>query len=263
MTFLEATGFRLHYLLEGDPDRPVVLLSNSLGADLSMWDPQMPALLERFRVLRYDTRGHGRSEMPGASTTLTTLAEDAIALLASLGIARAHVCGVSLGGMTAMEIALNAPSCVRSLVLSNTAAKIGTPDMWNRRILDVEQSGLAAIADTVPLRWFTPAFLAESHALATSKAMLLRSSAAGYAAAAGAIRDVDLRMQLHTIAVPTLVLSGTDDLVTPPGDGQALAAGIPGAAFRQVPGAHLSNLEAPAAYNAALLSFLLQESTHD
>ncbi len=258
MPFVDAGGFKLHYSLEGDPSCPTVLLSNSLGADISMWDAQMDALLPAFRVLRYDTRGHGKSELPTGTCALADLGRDILKLLDALAIDQVHLCGVSLGGLTAMWMGLHASGRVRSLVLSNTAAKIGTAEVWMDRISKVEQGGLASIADTVVPRWFTSAFQQRGNALAAAKAMLLGCSPAGYLAASTALRDSDPRPEVHLLSMPTLVISGECDMVTPPSDGQALEAAIPGAIFRQVPGAHLSNIEEPAAYNRVLLSFLQQ-----
>ena len=152
MTFADISGFRLHYSLEGDSSHPVVVLSNSLGADLSMWDAQVEELLPAFRVLRYDTRGHGKSEVPAGPCTLSDLGGDLVGLLDALRVDRVQICGVSLGGMTAMWVGLHAPHRVAGLVLSNTAAKIGTPDAWNERIAKVESDGLASIADSVMSR---------------------------------------------------------------------------------------------------------------
>lgn len=258
MPFANLPGFKLHYTLEGDPSHPVVALSNSLGADLSMWDAQMQALLPDFQILRYDTRGHGLSELPSHPCTLSDLGADLLALLDALNIAQAHICGVSLGGTTAMWIGLHAPHRATSLVLSNTAAKIGTPASWNGRMAIVEATGLSSIVDSVMSRWFTPNFPQRN--LALQKEKFLRCSTAGYLAASSAVRDADLRAEIHAITVPTLVLSGANDIVTPPSDGHALQASIPGATFVQVPGAHLSNIEEPAAYNRVLLPFLQQQA---
>jgi 3-oxoadipate enol-lactonase len=261
MTFANVAGFKLHYSLEGDSSRPVVVLSNSLGADLSMWDAQVDALLPAFRILRYDTRGHGKSEVPAGPCTLSDLGGDLVGLLDALHIDRAQVCGVSLGGMTAMWVGVHAPHRVAGLVLSNTAAKIGTRDSWNERIAKVESEGLTSIADAVMSRWFTPGFPERN--LTVQKGKFLGCSLAGYVAASGAIRDADLRGEIRSISAPTLVLSGENDVVTPPNEGRALQAAIPGSIFREVPGAHLSNIEEAAAYNQALLPFLQQQATSE
>ena len=158
-----------------------------------------------------------------------------------------------------MWLALHAGGSVDRLVLSNTAARIGTAAAWDERIATVQRGGLSAIAGTVPLRWFTPTFLADAEASAAQQAMLLRCSAAGYVAASAAVRDADLRNEIGVITAPTLVLSGASDTATSPAKGEALAAAIPSARLHLVPGAHLSNIEASEAYNAALLPFLLNQ----
>ena len=263
MPFANTHGFSLHYSLEGPSSYPTVVLSNSLGADLSMWNGQMDALLAHFRVLRYDTRGHGQSQIPDGPCTLANLGGDLIALLDVLGIRQAQLCGVSLGGMTAMWVGLHAPQRITSLVLSHTSARIGTADSWKERIEKVEAKGLSSIADAVVARWFTPTFQEHRTNFTVQKEMLLGCSRAGYLAASGALRDSDLRPEIHTLTMPTLVISGANDVVTPTSDGRSLENGISGAIFRQVPGAHLSNIEEPEAYNAVLLPFLLHYATSE
>ena len=262
MPFVEVVGCRLFYSLEGEPDRPVVVLSNSLGADTTMWDGQMPALLQSFRVLRYDTRGHGQSSVPATGCDLTELGRDLVRMMDHASVEVASLCGVSLGGLTAMAAALHAPERFRAVVLSNTAARIGTVDGWNERIAVVKQKGLASIADAVPLRWFTSAFQADGPAMARQKAMLLRCSDAGYIGASAAVRDADLRARIAAIQLPVLVIAGVEDTATTPAEGRALAAAIPGAGFAEIPGAHLCNIEFPAAYNDVLLPFLEQHENH-
>ena len=260
MPFADVGDFRLYYSLEGDKDKPVVLLSNSLGADASMWDAQVPALLRSFRVLRYDTRGHGQSGMPDGAYMLDELGSDVLRIMDHAAVETAHLCGVSLGGLTAMWVALHAPFRLRSVVLSNTAAKIGAAATWNERIAAIEAKGLAGIVDSVPLRWFTPAYQANTAAMEEQKAMLLRCSDMGYVRAAAVVRDADLREQVCEISLPTLVISGIQDLATPPSDGRALAESIAGALFMTMAGAHLSNIEHPEAYNRILLTHLQGEA---
>ncbi len=256
MPLIDLLGTSFHYDFAGDPSLPVLAFSNSLGADLSMWDAQISTLLPHFRVLRYDTRGHGRSAMSSNPTTIAALGLDLLALLDALQIDRFHLCGVSLGGLTAQWIALHASDRVQTLVLSNTAAKIGEADAWNQRIQVVTTGGLAAIADTVPARWFTPAFVSDSSRFQPQKDMLLRCSTRGYIAAAAALRDTDLRPEIPSISTPTLVISAADDLATPPSDGQFLHSAIANSRFLLLPGGHLCNIEFPELYNAALLQFL-------
>ena len=256
MALIDLFGTDFHYELAGDPSLPVVALSNSLGADLSMWDAQAAALRPYFRVLRYDTRGHGRSAMPDEPTTLQSLGRDLVTLLDTLRIEQVHLCGVSLGGLTAMWVALHAPERVHRLVLSNTAAKIGETAAWDERIAVVNAGGMKAIADAVPARWFTPAFVADKTRFQPRKEMLLGCSAQGYTAASEAIRDSDLRQEVSSITAPTLIISAIDDLATPPAEGRFLQSAIAGSEFQLLPGGHLCNIEFPELYNAALLTFL-------
>ena len=256
MPNIDLLGTNFHYELAGDSSLPVLALSNSLGADFSMWDAQVPALLPNFRVLRYDTRGHGHSAMPTGKTSLAALGQDLLNLLDALAIERFHLCGVSLGGLTAMWIALQAPHRLQSLILSNTAAKIGEAASWNERIDVVSAGGLEAIANTVPTRWFTPAFVADPVRFQPQREMLLGCSRQGYIAASAAIRDSDLRYEVTSITAPTLVLSATDDLATPPSEGHFLHSAIRKSHFQLLPGGHLCNIEFPKLYNAALHSFL-------
>ena len=249
-------GTAFHYELAGDQSLPVVALSNSLGADLSMWDVQAAALRPYFRVLRYDTRGHGGSAMPIEPTTLASLGRDLVNLLDTLRIEQVHLCGVSLGGLTAMWVALHAPQRVRRLVLSNTAAMIGETAAWNDRIAVVQAGGMKAIADAVPTRWFTPAFVADNTRFQPQKEMLLGCSAQGYIAASEAIRDSDLRQEVSSITAPTLIISSANDFATPPAEGRFLQAAIADSDFQLLPGGHLCNIEFPELYNAALLTFL-------
>jgi 3-oxoadipate enol-lactonase len=256
MPLIDLLGTDFYYELAGDPTLPVVAFSNSLGADLSMWDAQATALRPYFRVLRYDTRGHGRSTMPAGPTTLASLGLDLIALLDALGIEQVHLCGVSLGGLTAMWVALHVTTRLHSLVLSNTAAKIGEAAAWNERIAVVKAGGMKAITDAVPTRWFTPAFVADSTRFQRQKQMLLGCSMQGYVAASEAIRDSDLREKVSSITAPTLIISATDDVATPPAEGRFLQAALAGSEFQLLPGGHLCNIEFPELYNAALLKFL-------
>jgi len=250
-------GVRIDYSLEGAADAPVLVLSNSLGTDRAMWDPQMAALRARFRVLRYDTRGHGASGVPAQPYLVDRLGRDVLALLDGCGIARAHFCGLSMGGMTGMWLGREAPARLDRLVLCNTAARIGPPEVWDKRVETVRASGMEAIVPGVIERWFTAPFRArEPAAVARIVAMLRATPPAGYVAACLAIRDMDQRAQLAAIRAPTLVIAGESDLATPAADGRFAAEQIPGARFVALAAAHLSNIEAAAEFTAALLGFL-------
>jgi len=257
MRYFDLPDGKLHYSFEGDAGKPVLLLSNSLGTDMSMWEPQLEALLGRFRVLRYDTRGHGKSLVTPGPYTQLPIGRDALALIEGLGIERAHAAGVSLGGMTALWLAANAPARIGRIMPSFTSAQIGMPEIWNQRIAIAESQGMQPLLDGVLARWFTADFHTAAPAtLARFRAMLAGQNPAGYAAACAAVRDMDLRSRLKDIAAPTLGAIGLHDLATPPAMGQAIVAGIAGAKGIELPCAHIGNVEARDAYTAALLDFM-------
>jgi 3-oxoadipate enol-lactonase len=257
MPYAHLPDVTLHYEDEGDPAAPVLVLSNSLGTSVAMWDPQMARLRPHFRIIRYDTRGHGRSSVPAGPYTIAQLGADVAGLLDTLGVERAHFCGLSMGGITGMWLALHAAARIERLVLSNTAAYIGPPDSWTARAATVQRDGVGAIADAVVARWLTPDY-AEAHPqqVRALVAMLAATPAEGYAANCLAVRDSDLRAGIDAIRAPTLVIAGTRDLPTPPTDGQWLRARIPGAQYVEFDAAHLSNQQHPEAFAAALIDFL-------
>ena len=245
------------YTVHGAPDAPVVVLSNSLGATRAMWDPQVPALAERYRVVTYDTRGHGESPAPAGPYTLDDLVDDLVALLDEVGAARAHVVGLSLGGMTAMRLAAREPGRVQRLAVLCTSAK-ADPQPFLDRARTVRAGGTAPLAPAVAARWLTPAFAAEHPDLvARLEAMIAGADDEGYAACCEVVAHMDLRDDLGRIAAPTLVVSGADDLALPPEHQRLIAEGIPGAELVTVsPGAHLANLEQTAGVTDALLAHL-------
>jgi 3-oxoadipate enol-lactonase len=257
MPFAQGQGARIHYEIEGPEDGPVLLLSNSLGTDLGMWSPQIPSLAARYRVLRYDSRGHGRSEAPEGPYTIDMLSQDAVAVLDAAGAERALFCGLSKGGMVGQWLGVNAPDRVGRLVLANTAAFIGAPEVWNQRIETVRAQGMAAIVPGVIDRWFTKPFQERApDSVARIRDMLLATDPEGYAACCAAVRDMDQRQAIGAIRVPTLVIAGRHDLATSPEQGRLIADTIPGARFLELDAAHLSNIEAEAAFTRALLEFL-------
>jgi 3-oxoadipate enol-lactonase/4-carboxymuconolactone decarboxylase len=227
-----------------------------------MWDPQVAALSDSFRILRYDHRGHGQSSATPGPYTIETLARDVVALLDALKIARVHFCGLSLGGMVGMWLGASAPDRVEKLILANTSAQLGPPENWNSRITAVRQSGMQSISDAVLGRWFTPAFReAAPQSVSAIRQTLVSTPPEGYCSCCAAIRDMDLRSALPTIHAPTLVINGTHDPATPPAMGQQIAAAIPGAVVTELPAAHLSNIEAADGFNAALREFLLPKGS--
>lgn len=259
MPFAESEGCRIYYRLEGASTRPLLVLVHSLGADHGMWDPQMAALLTRFQVLRLDLRGHGASDAPPGDYRMAQLGQDVLAAVDSAGRGCFSYCGVSLGGMIGQWLGANASGRIERLVLANTSPRIADPALFEVRRATVLQQGTGAIADAVMGRFFSPRTLASGNAYAESvRTVLLTTKPAGYAGCCAAIRDMDHRPLLGGIAVPVLVIGGDRDAATPwEGHGNVLASGIPGARVVQLDAAHLSNIERPASFNAALFEFLL------
>jgi len=258
MPFAQLADVRLHFQLDGDPRLPVLMLCNSLGTTLDMWEPQMPAFLAHFRVLRYDTRGHGQSEVTPGEYSIAQLGKDALALLDHLGIERVSFCGLSMGGMTGMWLGVNSPERIWRLVLCNTGAKLGDPALWEARFEAVRSGGMAAITPPTLDRWFTARYqrLAPKD-VDKVRAMLLATSPDGYIANGAAVRDMDQRADLAKIKVPTLVIAGTYDGSTPPELGREVAQAIDGARYVELDAAHLSNWEQTGAFSSAVLSFVL------
>lgn len=257
MPFAELADVKLHYRFDGDESLPVLVLSNSLGTSLDMWQPQIPALTQRFRVLRYDTRGHGQSSVTEGPYSIAQLGGDVIALLDHLGLQRVHFCGLSMGGITGMWLGVHHGDRLDKLILCNTAAYIGPPENWTNRAAAVERDGVASIAAAVVDKWLTPDFAAQQADLVqTLRTMLGATDARGYAANCRAVRDSDLRNDVQRIATPTLVIAGTGDIPTPPADGRYLAETIPGARYVELYAAHLSNLQQVEGFNQAVLEFL-------
>jgi 3-oxoadipate enol-lactonase len=248
------TAIEVDHTVDGPEEAPVVVLSNSLGATRAMWDPQVPVLAERYRVLTYDTRGHGTSPAPAGPYTLDDLVDDVLALLDRVGAERAHVAGLSLGGMTALRLAARQPERVHRLAVLCSSAKTD-PQGFLDRAAAARADGTASFAPAVVSRWLTPPYAAEHPDLvARLQAMVAGADDEGYAACAEVVGRVDLREDLGRIAVPTLVVSGAEDPALPPEHQRAIADGIPGAELLTVsPGAHRANLEQPLRISGALL----------
>jgi 3-oxoadipate enol-lactonase len=249
----------LHHQVEGPAGAPALVLLNSLGTDLRMWDAQAAALRDEFRIVRCDSRGHGDSPYAAAPWALADLGEDVLGLLDLLAIERAGVAGVSLGGATAVWLAAHAPERVDRLIACFTSAWFGPPDPWLARAETVRSEGVAAVSEAVLGRWFTDAI--DPGVRARMKAMIEATPPDGYAAATEVVAHLDLRGDLPAVAAPTLVISGTEDVATPPAIGRALADGIPGAEFVELPGAaHLGNVERPDAFTDLIRSHLGKET---
>jgi 3-oxoadipate enol-lactonase / 4-carboxymuconolactone decarboxylase len=241
------------------PEKPVLVLSHSIGTDHATWAPQVPDLLSHFQVLRYDTRGHGASEVTRGEYSIELLGRDVLGLADSLGIRKFTFCGLSLGGAIAQWLGVNAADRLTRLVLANTSPKFGDRGNWEERIKMVGEGGMAAIVEIVMQRFFSPQTLANSNAYASMvKSLLLGTDPVGYAGCCAALRDFDSREILRQIRVPTLVISGDGDISTPwSSNGEILAREIANARSVRLPAAHLSNLERPRSFLAALLEFLV------
>lgn len=253
----ESRRARLNTRLDGPAGAPVLVLSNSLGTDLTLWDAQIPAFSARFRVLRYDTRGHGASPVTAGPYAVETLARDVLELLDALKIERVNFCGLSLGGMTGMWLGVHAAERIERLVLANTAPQIGTAEIWNARIDAVRTGGMEAIADAVLQRWFTSGFRGRApQAVARVRAMLTATPPEGYVACCAAVRDADLWPGIASLRAPTLIISGTHDVATPPTEGKRMSERITGARYAELDAAHISNVEAGPRFTAEAIDFL-------
>ncbi len=261
MPFIDTKEVRLFYRLEGREDLPILLLSHSLGCDHSMWDPQMPDLLSYFRVLRYDTRGHGASGVPAGDYTIDQLGNDLVQLTEALGIKTFALCGLSMGGAVGQWLALHHAQKLSALVLANTSPQFATRDIWEARRKAVNEGGMKAIADAVMQRFFSPARQTSANGQST-RLVLLGTDPAGYIGCCSALRDVNTKAELRKIAARTLVIGSDSDPSTPwAGNGEILAREITSANSVVLPGAHLSNLEQPRAFTTAVLEFLLQSQS--
>ncbi|HMO08239.1 MAG TPA: 3-oxoadipate enol-lactonase [Paracoccaceae bacterium] len=249
----------MHVRVDGPAGAPAVVFANSLGTDLRLWDALLPHLPAGLRYIRYDKRGHGLSGL-GGPVTDADLAADAIALIERLAGGPVTFVGLSIGGLIGQAVASARPDLVRALVLSNTAARLGSPESWQDRIDAVRAGGLAAIADAVMERWFAAPFRATPE-LALWRNMLLRTPAEGYIAACGALATADRTAANAALRLPVLAIAGDADGATPPEVVRATAALIPGAAFHVIPGAgHLPCVETPAAHAALIAPFLAEHS---
>ena len=258
--YIKANGIRIQYELSGRKDASVVILSHSLASSLKMWEPQMEMLRSHFRVLRYDTRGHGLTETTMAPYTLELLGEDALGLLDVLGMDRVHWVGLSMGGMIGQAIALNHPKRLKSLALCDTASIIPpeAQPIWDERIEGVRRKGMESQLETTMERWFTPSFLSLNLPMLTLiKEEFLATPAEGYIGCAGAIRRLNYLERLGEINLPTFIIVGEDDPATPVSVSRAIHEHIKNSSLVILPSTrHLSNVEQAEAFNAHLLKFL-------
>jgi len=246
--------------LSGPEEGPVLILSNSLGTTLEMWEEQAAAFSSTYRVVRYDTRGHGGSPVTPGPYTFDGLGDDVLAIMDGLGIHRAAFCGISMGGHTALWLALHAPERFTGVAVCNSAAKIGAASAWEERAAAVRKDGVSAmkaLAESSPQRWFTDAFVqAEPQKVAQAQSWIAGIHPEGYAACCEALAQSDLRAELGRISIPVLLLAGESDPVTTVADAESMQKAIAGSKIATVPASHLSNLEAPQAFDQALAAFL-------
>ena len=258
MPFAASQGCRIYYRLEGSPDKPLLVLAHALGLDHGLWDPQMPALLRRYQVLRLDLRGHGASDAPAGDYTIAQLGED---ILAAVPRERFFYCGLSIGGMIGQWLGAHHPARIERLALANTSPRVADPSLFEARRKTVLAEGMAPVAPAAMQRFFTDPSGPVADSIRTT---LLKTDPVGYAGCCAAVRDMDNRPLLPSIAVPTLVIGGDRDASTPwVGHGDVLASQIPGARTVLLAAAHLSNLERPVEFTNALLQFFLAEPSTD
>ncbi|HEU0151503.1 MAG TPA: 3-oxoadipate enol-lactonase [Bradyrhizobium sp.] len=259
MPMIDADGCLLNVTVEGRDGGPTLMLSNSLGCTLQMWEPQMRALTQVFRVIRYDRRGHGKSSVPPGPYSVERFGRDVLAILDDLNIEKTHWCGLSMGGMVGQWLGAHAPERLGKIVLANTSSHYPDPTIWETRIKAVKDGGLSSIADTVIGSWLTQDFRERAPDVAQKmKAMLMATPVEGYLASCEALASLDLRNDLPDIKNPTLVIAGRYDKSTPIAMAEAIRSKISGANMTIVDAAHISNVEAPLAFNDAVLGFLTQ-----
>ncbi|MBI1205485.1 MAG: 3-oxoadipate enol-lactonase [Rhodopseudomonas sp.] len=250
-------GCPINVEVSGSDRAPALMLSNSLGTNLNMWDDQIAAWAEHFRVIRYDRRGHGRSGAPAGPYSMERFGRDVLAVLDALKVESTHWCGLSMGGMVGQWLGANAPQRINKLVLSNTNAYYADKSGWDDRIRFLRDNGLEKLVDPNMERWFTAGFRARSpETIARMKAIFMTTDKGGYVACCQAIRDMDFRASNPSIKAPTLVIVGAQDPATPPAQGEAIAAQIPGARLVSLDAAHIANMEQPRLYTETVLNFL-------
>ena len=252
-----SNGARIEYSVAGAPTAPALLFINSIATTRDLWARQVPRFAKSFRVITYDARGHGFSQLTAGDYTIEQLGRDALAVLDDAGVESAHVCGISLGGITAMWMGVNAPRRVKSLTLANTAARIGSVEMWTERIAFIRQHGMAALADMTMPRWFTESFRTrEPQTIEQFRAMVASCPVDGYAACSAALRDEDLREAIAAIRCPVLCIAGSADPATPPEALRFIHERIAGSRLVTLDAAHLTNVEQHERFTSELLAFL-------
>ena len=260
MATAESTSVRLHYEISGSAHREALVLINSLGSSLKMWDKVVPAFEKRFTVVRFDIRGHGDSWSTPGHYTIDQLGRDVLFLLDELGLLRVNLCGLSLGGMIAMWLGIHAPDRILKIVLANTAARIGTVDGWDRRIDEVQAGGMRPIASAAVDRWFTSSYR-DQHPMEMEliEGMIAATSPDSYASCCRVLRDTDLSAQLSSINAQCLVIGGAHDPATPLSDAHALQRALPRSKYVELDASHLSAWERHEEFSQAVLSFLSEK----
>jgi len=259
MPTIQSNGCPIHVVIEGPENAPVLMLSNSLGTTHAMWQPQLEAFKQHFRLVRFDRRGHGGSGVPKGPYTMEGLARDVLAVLDGLGLKKVNWCGLSMGGMEGMWLGANAPERFERMVLCNTSAQFPDRKIWDDRLRFARENGLAAMVGANMERWFTKGFRErEPKTIAWITEMFLTTPLEGYIGCGEAVRDMDHRALLPNIKAPTLVIAGRHDPATTLQAGEYLRDHIPGVAFTVLEAAHISNVEQPTAFSNAVLEFLLQ-----
>jgi 3-oxoadipate enol-lactonase len=257
MPDIEIDGARIWYTIDGRDDAPALLLLHSLGTSHVLWDEQLPPLVDSYRLIRYDVRGHGKSTAPPGEFTIEQLGRDALAVLDAAGAKTAVACGISIGGLTSIWLGQHSGGRVSKLVLANTAARIGTYDVWSERMRTVREQGMALTAEQAMPRWFTDDFrVTHPEVIARFRQIARTCPLESYIGACAALRDADLRRDLHRITAPTLVIAGSKDLSTTVADGAYLRDNIPEARLELLDAAHLSNVERPQEFSELLADFL-------
>jgi 3-oxoadipate enol-lactonase len=260
MPMIDADGCLLNVSVEGRTSGPTVMLSNSLGTTMQMWEPQMKALTQLFRVIRYDRRGHGKSGVAPGPYSMERFGRDVLAILDDLNIDRVHWCGLSMGGMVGQWLGANAPERMDRIILSNTACYYADPTNWLNRIKAVKEGGIAVVADAVIAGWLTADFRErEPQVTANLKTMLLACPVQGYLACCEALSTLDQRDLLPKIKSPTLVIAGRQDMATPVAASELIRSNIPGASMTLLDAAHISNVEQSHAFTDAVVGFLTQK----
>ena len=250
-------GCALNVEVEGPANAPVLMMSNSLGTNLHMWDDQAPALSKQFRLVRYDRRGHGKSGAPKGPYTMDRLGKDVLAIADALGVKTFNWCGLSMGGMVGQWLGANAPDRVEKLILSNTHYYYPDKQPWHDRIKFAQDKGLAALAPMQMERWFTKGFREKNpQPIAKITEMFVATPLDGFIGCCEAVRDMDFRQSTPTIKAPTMVIVGSQDPATPPSAGEDIHKMIKGSKLVAIDAAHLSNVEQPKAYTDAVLNFL-------